>query len=71
MNNEPTSAPPSIAGRTVLVGVCGGIAAYKCAGVVSKLRQAGVDVHVIMTDAARRFVTPLTFQALSGNDVHT
>jgi phosphopantothenoylcysteine decarboxylase / phosphopantothenate---cysteine ligase len=71
MNNQPTSAMPDIAGRTVLVGVCGGIAAYKCAGAVSKLRQAGADVHVIMTEAACRFVTPLTFQALSGNDVHT
>ncbi len=60
----------SLAGRTVLVGVCGGIAAYKCAGVVSKLRQAGADVHVIMTDAARKFVSPLTFAAVSGNDVH-
>jgi len=63
--------PSAFAGRTILVGVCGGIAAYKCAGVVSKLRQAGADVHVIMTAAAQRFVTPLTFQALSGNDVHT
>jgi phosphopantothenoylcysteine decarboxylase / phosphopantothenate---cysteine ligase len=71
MNIEPSSAPPDLAGRTILVGVCGGIAAYKCAGVVSKLRQAGADVHVIMTDAACKFVTPLTFQALSGNDVHT
>ena len=60
-----------IAGRTLLVGVCGGIAAYKCAGVVSALRQAGGDVHVIMTPAAERFVTALTFQAVSGNDVHT
>jgi phosphopantothenoylcysteine decarboxylase/phosphopantothenate--cysteine ligase len=60
-----------LAGRTLLVGVCGGIAAYKCAGVVSALRQAGADVHVIMTDAAQRFVTPLTFQALSNNTVHT
>ncbi len=68
----PNSTRPSpFAGRTLLVGVCGGIAAYKCAGVVSALRQAGADVHVIMTDAARRFVTPLTFQAVSGNDVHT
>src|SRR5438132_3323023 len=58
-------------GRTILVGVCGGIAAYKCVGVVSSLRQAGADVHVIMTDAAQKFVTPLTFQAVSGNDVHT
>jgi phosphopantothenoylcysteine decarboxylase/phosphopantothenate--cysteine ligase len=63
--------PMSLASRTILVGVCGGIAAYKCAEVVSKLRQAGADVHVIMTDAAAKFVTPLTFQALSGNDVHT
>ncbi len=66
-----TPDSPSLTGRTILVGVCGGIAAYKCAGIVSKLRQAGADVHVIMTDAAREFVTPLTFQALSGNDVHT
>jgi len=71
MNNQTTSAPPDLARRTILVGVCGGIAAYKCAGVVSKLRQAGADVHVIMTEAACKFVTPLTFQALSGNDVHT
>ncbi len=69
--NNPTPALPDLAGRTVLVGVCGGIAAYKCAGVVSKLRQAGAGVHVIMTGAACRFVTPLTFQAVSGNDVHT
>ncbi|MBV8082217.1 MAG: bifunctional phosphopantothenoylcysteine decarboxylase/phosphopantothenate--cysteine ligase CoaBC [Candidatus Eremiobacteraeota bacterium] len=58
-------------GATLLVGVCGGIAAYKCAGIVSALRQAGADVHVIMTESATRFVTPLTFQALSNNDVHT
>jgi phosphopantothenoylcysteine decarboxylase/phosphopantothenate--cysteine ligase len=69
MNTRSTSSP--FAGRTILVGVCGGIAAYKCAGVVSALRQAGADVHVLMTDAARKFVTPLTFQAVSGNDVHT
>src|ERR1700681_2297693 len=71
MKNPSTAALPDLAGRTVLVGVCGGIAAYKCAGVVSALRQAGADVHVIMTEAAQRFVTPLTFQALSNNVVHT
>jgi phosphopantothenoylcysteine decarboxylase/phosphopantothenate--cysteine ligase len=60
-----------LAGTTLLVGVCGGIAAYKCAGIVSALRQAGADVHVIMTESAQRFVTPLTFQALSNHDVHT
>src|SRR5579863_1107765 len=64
-------ASQNLRGRTLLVGVCGGIAAYKCAGVVSALRQAGADVHVIMTPAAQAFVTPLTFQAVSGNDVHT
>lgn len=69
MKSEPKAL--SLSGRTILVGVCGGIAAYKCAGVVSRLRQAGADVHVIMTDAARKFVTPLTFEAVSGNPVHT
>jgi phosphopantothenoylcysteine decarboxylase/phosphopantothenate--cysteine ligase len=70
MNERPYDQP-SLTGRTLLVGVCGGIAAYKCAGVVSALRQAGADVHVIMTEAAQRFVAPLTFQALSNNPVHT
>jgi phosphopantothenoylcysteine decarboxylase/phosphopantothenate--cysteine ligase len=51
--------------------VCGGIAAYKVCHVVSALAQAGVDVTVAMTDAATRFVTPLTFQALSGRPVFT
>lgn len=63
--------PDGLSGRTLLVGVCGGIAAYKCAGMVSALRQAGADVHVIMTEAAQRFVTSLTFQSLSNNAVHT
>src|SRR5579863_4650837 len=64
-------ASQNLRGRTLLVGVCGGIAAYKCAGIVSSLRQAGADVHVIMTEAAQRFVSPLTFAALSNNPVHT
>ena len=66
-----TAAREALGGKTILVGVCGGIAAYKCAGVVSALRQAGADVHVIMTRAAQQFVSALTFQALSNNDVHT
>ncbi|TAM57985.1 bifunctional phosphopantothenoylcysteine decarboxylase/phosphopantothenate--cysteine ligase CoaBC [bacterium] len=60
-----------LAGRTLVVGVCGGIAAYKVAGIVSTLAQRGADVHVVMTEAAQRFVTPLTFHALSANRVHT
>lgn len=66
---EPTES--DLTGRVILVGVCGGIAAYKCAGVVSALRQSGAAVHVIMTQSAQKFVTALTFQALSNNEVHT
>jgi len=57
--------------KIIIAGICGGIAAYKAAGVVSKLRQAGADVHVIMTEAATQFVTPLTFESLSHNRVLT
>lgn len=57
--------------RRVLVGVTGGIAAYKTATVVSRLAQRGVNVTVAMTENATRFVTPLTFQALSGRPVYT
>ncbi|MEN0019302.1 MAG: flavoprotein [Planctomycetota bacterium] len=57
--------------QRVFVGVCGGIAAYKTANVVSKLAQRGCEVTVAMTPSATRFVTPLTFQALSGKPVYT
>lgn len=67
--SQPTG--DAFAGKRILVGICGGIAAYKCANIVSALRQVGADVHVIMTESAQRFVTPLTFRALSDNDVHT
>ncbi len=58
-------------GRRVIVGVTGGIAAYKTAMLVSRLAQAGAEVTVCMTEAATRFVTPLTFQALSARPVYT
>ena len=54
-----------LAGKRVLLGVTGGIAAYKAADLCSKLVQAGAEVDVILTDAAARFVAPLTFAALS------
>ena len=54
-------------GKTVVVGVCGGIAAYKSCEVVSRLRKLGADVHVIMTEHATEFVRPLTFETLSNN----
>ncbi|MBX3316706.1 MAG: phosphopantothenoylcysteine decarboxylase [Phycisphaeraceae bacterium] len=57
--------------RRILVGVTGGIAAYKTAMLVSRLAQAGAQVTVAMTESATRFVTPLTFQALSARPVYT
>ncbi|OAB61574.1 hypothetical protein AY599_19745 [Leptolyngbya valderiana BDU 20041] len=60
-----------LTGRCVLIGVTGGIAAYKTATVVSRLSQRGCDVRVAMTEAATKFVTPLTFEALSGHPVVT
>lgn len=58
-----------LTGRKVLLGVAGGIAAYKAAELVRRLGDAGAQVRVVMTESAARFVTPLTFQALSGNPV--
>jgi phosphopantothenoylcysteine decarboxylase/phosphopantothenate--cysteine ligase len=58
-------------GRRIVVGVAGGIAAYKAAELVRALVKAGAEVHVIMTDAAQKFVTPLTLQALSQHPVAT
>jgi phosphopantothenoylcysteine decarboxylase / phosphopantothenate---cysteine ligase len=57
--------------KHVLLAICGGIAAYKSAELVRLLRKQGCDVRVVMTHSAREFVNPLTFQALSGNPVHT
>jgi phosphopantothenoylcysteine decarboxylase/phosphopantothenate--cysteine ligase len=57
--------------KKILIGVCGGIAAYKVCELVSRLKKEGADVQVIMTENAAKFVTPLTFQTLSGSPVHT
>jgi phosphopantothenoylcysteine decarboxylase / phosphopantothenate---cysteine ligase len=57
--------------RRILLGVTGGIAAYKAAELVRRLKERGAEVQVVMTDAACRFVTPLTFQALSGRPVRS
>jgi len=53
----------------VLVGISGGIAAYKSVDIVSRLKKSGCQVHVLMTEAATRFVAPLTFEAISGHRV--
>jgi phosphopantothenoylcysteine decarboxylase/phosphopantothenate--cysteine ligase len=62
---------PSVKGRRIVIAVTGGIAAYKTCTVVSRLAQAGAQVTVLMTENATKFVTPLTFQALSANPVYT
>lgn len=61
----------ALKGRRVVVGVGGGIAAYKACDLVRELGRAGAEVRVAMTESARQFVTPLSFQALSGHPVLT
>jgi phosphopantothenoylcysteine decarboxylase/phosphopantothenate--cysteine ligase len=61
----------SLTNKRILLGVTGGIAAYKSADLVRRLQDAGASVQVVMTAAAQEFITPLTMQALSGNPVHT
>ena len=56
--------------KRILLGVTGSIAAYKAADLIRRLRDVGAEVRVVMTDGAKAFVTPLTFQALSGLPVH-
>jgi phosphopantothenoylcysteine decarboxylase/phosphopantothenate--cysteine ligase len=58
-------------GKRILLGVTGGIAAYKCPDLVRRLRERGAEVQVVMTEAAREFVTATTFQAVSGRPVRT
>jgi phosphopantothenoylcysteine decarboxylase/phosphopantothenate--cysteine ligase len=57
-------------GKTILIGISGGIAAYKTAEVVSRLRKYGAGIHVVMTEASTNFITPLTLRSLSANPVH-
>ncbi|GAB6181075.1 bifunctional phosphopantothenoylcysteine decarboxylase/phosphopantothenate--cysteine ligase CoaBC [Desulfotomaculum defluvii] len=58
-------------GKRITLGITGGIAAYKTAELVSSLVKAGADVQVAMTTSAQKFITPLTFEVLTGNPVHT
>ena len=70
-NQRPVPGDLRWTDRRVLVGLTGGIPCYKTATLVSALTQAGADVRVLMTEAATRFVAPLTFQSLSGHPVIT
>ena len=69
---RPVELPqlPGLNQLRVVLGVCGGIAAYKSAELVRLLIKQGCDVQVVMTQSATRFIAPLTFQALSGKPVH-
>jgi phosphopantothenoylcysteine decarboxylase/phosphopantothenate--cysteine ligase len=58
-------------GKTLVLGVTGGIAVYKVPDLISRLRKKGLNIEVIMTRAATKFVTPLTFREISNNQVHT
>ncbi|HUP91286.1 MAG TPA: bifunctional phosphopantothenoylcysteine decarboxylase/phosphopantothenate--cysteine ligase CoaBC [Solimonas sp.] len=62
---------PNLAARRIVLGVTGGIAAYKAADLVRRLKECGADVQVVMTASAKKFVTPLTFQAVSGREVRS
>ena len=68
---EAESSISALCGRRIIVGVTGGIAAYKAASLVRQLRKLGADVMVVMTRSATEFVQPLTFQTLSGHAVAT
>lgn len=68
---EEMLAQGPLAGRKIVLGVTGGIAAYKAVELTSRLRKAGAEVHVIMTRAAQDFVTELTFREISGQAVVT
>jgi phosphopantothenoylcysteine decarboxylase/phosphopantothenate--cysteine ligase len=59
-----------VVNKQIILGVTGGIAAYKSADLVRRLREAGAEVRVVMTESAKQFITPLTMQAVSGNPVH-
>jgi phosphopantothenoylcysteine decarboxylase/phosphopantothenate--cysteine ligase len=66
---QPSQTPFRERAKRILVGVTGGIAAYKSAELVRLLTKAGVEVQVVMTDAAKQFITPVTLQALTGKPV--
>jgi len=71
MKPAASPSPSAAVPRRILLGVSGGIAAYKAAELLRLLKQAGHEVRVVMTRAAMEFVRPLTFQALSGKPVHS
>lgn len=64
-----TNIAQNLAGKRIVLGMGGGIAAYKCADLTRRLVERGAEVRIVMTHAAKEFITPLTMQAVSGNPV--
>ncbi|WP_372882344.1 bifunctional phosphopantothenoylcysteine decarboxylase/phosphopantothenate--cysteine ligase CoaBC [Psychromonas sp.] len=63
------SVNQTLSGKKILLGISGGIAAYKCAELTRRLKEQGADVRIVMTAAAKEFITPLTMQAVSGHEI--
>ncbi|MGB5445443.1 MAG: bifunctional phosphopantothenoylcysteine decarboxylase/phosphopantothenate--cysteine ligase CoaBC [Psychromonas sp.] len=63
------SVNQALSGKKILLGIAGGIAAYKCAELTRRLKDQGADVRIVMTSAAKEFITPLTMQAVSGHEI--
>jgi len=61
----------SLSGKRILIGIGGGIAVYRVAELARLLKKSGAQVRCVMTKSAREFVSPLTFEALTGETVHT
>ncbi|MFA6271963.1 MAG: flavoprotein [Patescibacteria group bacterium] len=60
-----------LSNKKIIIGITGGIAAYRICSLINKLKKEGADIKVIMTEAATKFVTPVTFQSLTNHSVHT
>jgi len=71
MTGETTTGSDGVRQKRIIVGLCGGIACYKIATVVSRLVQRGATVTCAMTESAKKFVAPLTFESLSARPVYT
>ena len=69
VNQLSNADQQGLAGKKILLGISGGIAAYKCAELTRRLIERGAQVQVVMTNAAKEFITPLTMQAVSGRPV--
>ncbi|MGA1373072.1 MAG: flavoprotein, partial [Pseudomonadales bacterium] len=71
MIQPPNAAPGSLEGKKILLGVSGGIAAYKTPELVRRLRDLGAEIQVVMTANAHHFVTPTSLQAVSGRPIRS